>query len=254
MSQHRPATAIEAFHLAFLEVLRKRLDPARYVLKGGVNLRYFFGSVRYSEDIDFDIIGVPVATLEKNVDAVLSSPALAFTLRSAGLAVAVEQVSKPKQTETTRRWKVPVAPDGQSQLVRTKIEFSNRNGDDRHELEAVPERVVRPYGLRPPSVRHYLAEPATEQKIRALAGRSETQARDVFDLDLLLRAQPRATGSVDAETRRTAAERGLELPYEAFANQVLPFLDPEVAELYDETTWEQMRLVVTDKLLEEDGR
>jgi hypothetical protein len=189
-----------------------------------------------------------VATLEKNVDAVLSSPALAFTLRSAGLAVAAEQVRKPKQTETTQRWKVPIVREGESQLVRTKIEFSNRNGDDRHELEAVPERVVRPYGLRPPSVRHYLAEPATEQKVRALAGRSETQARDVFDLDLLLRATPLAPGSIDAETLTIAAERGLELPYEAFASQVLPFLDPEIAELYDEGAWEQMRLAVTDKL------
>lgn len=35
-----PAQAVEAFHLAFLEILRKRLDPGRYVLKGGVNLRY----------------------------------------------------------------------------------------------------------------------------------------------------------------------------------------------------------------------
>lgn len=115
----------------------------------------------------------------------------------------------------------------------------------------MPERVVRPYGLRPPPVRHYLVEPATEQKVRALAGRSETQARDVFDLDLLLRARPSALDGVAAETRRTAAERGVELPYEAFADQVLPFLDAEVAELYDDTAWDQMRFAVADKLLEE---
>lgn len=243
------AQAVEAFHLGFVEVLRKRLDPGRYVLKGGVNLRYFFDSVRYSEDIDFDVLGVPVATLERNVDAVLASSALAITLRGTGLAVIVDEVSKPKQTDTTRRWKVPVAQNGQRHPVRTKIEFSNRNGDDRHALEAVPERVVGRYGLRPPSVRHYLAEPATEQKVRALAGRSETQARDVFDLDLLLRAAPSASGAVDADTRRTAAERGLELPYGAFADQVLPFLDPEVAELYDAEAWDRMRLAVADKLL-----
>ncbi len=248
----RPAEVIEAFHLAFLEVLRKRLDPGRYVLKGGANLRYFFDSVRYSEDLDLDVSGAPGWTLEGKVDAVLTSPALAITLRSSGLAVAVEELSKPKQSDTTRRWKVPIAAPGQTRPIRTKIEFSNRNGEHRYELEAVPARVVAPYGLRAPSVQHYLAEPATEQKVLALADRSETQARDVFDLDLLLRRAPLTQGSVAADIRTAAVERALELPYEAFEDQVLPFLDPEVAELYDETSWQQMQLLVADKLAEED--
>lgn len=252
MATLQPTPTIEAFHLAFLEVLRKQLDPTRYVLKGGANLRYFFDSVRYSEDIDLDVFGVQGSTLERNVDTVLASRALEVTLRSSGLAVVLDQVSKPKQSDTTRRWKVPIALDGQSQPVRTKIEFSNRNGEDRYELDVVPDRVVQAYGLRPPSVQHYLAEPATEQKVLALAGRSETQARDVFDLDVLLRKAPLALGAVDAETRKTAAERGLELPYEAFTDQVLPFLDREVADLYDEMSWDRMQLFVTDQLLEED--
>jgi hypothetical protein len=252
MAKLSPAQTIEAFHLAFLEVLRQRLDPSRYVLKGGTNLRYFFDSVRYSEDIDLDVSGIPGSALEEKVDGLLQSPALAITLRSSGLVVAIDEVSKPKQTDTTRRWKVPILANGPSEPIRTKIEFSNRNGEQRYELEAVPARVVTPYGLRPPSVQHYLAEPATEQKILALAGRSETQARDVFDLDLLLRKSPLAPGAVDADDRRAAAERGLELPYEAFADQVLPFLDPEVADLYDETSWQQRQSFVIDALLEED--
>lgn len=52
------AQRIELFHLAFLEMLSKRLDLSRYVLKGGANLRYFFGSVRYSEDIDIDLLRI----------------------------------------------------------------------------------------------------------------------------------------------------------------------------------------------------
>ena len=43
------AQVIEAFHLVFLEVLRQKLDPTRYVLKGGANLRYFFDSVHHAE-------------------------------------------------------------------------------------------------------------------------------------------------------------------------------------------------------------
>ena len=50
------AQLIEAFHLAFLQVLQARVQQEHYVLKGGANLRYFFDSVRYSEDIDLDAI------------------------------------------------------------------------------------------------------------------------------------------------------------------------------------------------------
>jgi len=227
------------------------LDPTRYVLKGGANVRYFFGSVRYSEDIDLDVFGVDGWMLEDKIDAVISSAALTMTMRSSELVVVEDEVTKPRQTDTTRRWKVPIGAPGDRQPTRTKIEFSNRNGEDRFKLEAVPARVVAPYGLRPPSAQHYLGEAATEQKVLALAGRSETQARDVFDLDLLLRKTPLTPAAIDAATRQAAAERGLELPFEAFADQVLPFLDPEVASLYDESAWEQMQRFVTDELLKD---
>jgi hypothetical protein len=39
------------------------------------------------------------------------------------------------------------------------------------------------------------------------------------------------------------------LPFAAFRDQVLGFLDPEVTELYDKAAWEQMQLFVTDTLL-----
>ena len=104
MATYRAVQTIECFHLAFLEVLRARLDPARYVLMGGANLRYFFDSVRYSENIDLDVSGVAGWMLEHKVDGVLSSQPLEFILRSSGLAVVATDVTKPKQTETTRRW------------------------------------------------------------------------------------------------------------------------------------------------------
>ena len=98
------AQIVEFFHVAFLDVLSKRLDPARYVLKGGANLRYFFGSLRYSEDIDLDMNGVTPWSLEGKVDGVLASGVMKALLRLGDMAIA--EVSKPKQTETTRRWKV----------------------------------------------------------------------------------------------------------------------------------------------------
>jgi predicted nucleotidyltransferase component of viral defense system len=248
MPEFRDAQVVELFHLAFLQVLQARLDQTRYVLKGGTNLRYFFDSVRYSEDIDLDIDGVAPWTLTEKVDGILASPTIGAVLRSGGLAV--ESFTKPKQTETTRRWKVAIAVTGRSETVRTKIEFSHRDGERAYILEPVADRIVAPYALRAPTVQHYTADAATEQKIEALAGRSETQARDVFDLDLLLRRQTLEDGTIDPQILEQAAERGLELPFDAFRDQVLPFLDPEVTELYDsKAAWEQMQLFVTDKLL-----
>lgn len=241
------AQITELFHIAFLDVLARRLDPARYVLKGGANLRYFFESLRYSEDIDLDISGVEPWGLEEKVDGVLDSGAMKALLRVGGLAIA--EFSKPKQTTATRRWKVAIEASGRPDLVRTKIEFSNRNGEKRYRLEAIPSHIVTPYALRSPSVQHYTEDAPTEQKIKALAGRSETQARDVFDLDLLLRRRPLAAGSLDSQLLIDAAERALRLPFAAFRDQVLPFLEPDVVELYEtEGAWEQMQTFVAGKL------
>lgn len=244
-----PAQTIECFHLGFLAVLRTRLDEGRYVLKGGANLRYFFASVRYSEDIDLDITDIEGWKLEDQVDKALSSDALRIVLRAAGVSVLTDDITKPKQTDTTRRWKIPVAAASLSQPVRTKVEFSARNGERRFGLETVPSEIVRPYALRPPSVQHYFLAPATEQKVLALAGRPETQARDVFDLDLLLGRASLEEGAVSAEVRQKAAEACTELPFQAFEDQVRPFLDPPVAALYDDAAWSQMQEHVVTELL-----
>lgn len=249
MSPLGSAQVTELFHIAFLDVLSKRLDPSRFVLKGGANLRYFYGSVRYSEDIDIDITGVPEWRLAEKVDGLLASAPLAALLRVAGLRVV--ESSHPKGTETTQRWKVAVGAPGQPRPVRTKIEFSYRNGDDRFLLEPIPSEIVEPYALRPPSVQHYVAGAPVEQKVAALADRSETQARDVFDLDLLLRRQPLAAGALEPELLARAADRALELPFAAFRDQVLPFLEPDVTELYaGEESWVQMQTFVAGKLEE----
>lgn len=245
------AQVIEFFHVVFLEALQARLDQSHYVVKGGANLRYFFGSLRYSEDIDIDAVSIEPWKLEAKVDEVLASPAMGLLLRSGGLAVA--QVTKPERTATTQRWKPLIAVSGRKVPVRTGIEFSRRPTDPRRVLEAIPDRVVAPYALRAPTMLHYTADAAIEQKIGALVQRSETQARDVFDLELLLRGHRDAIGAGELRTHLldVAAERALELPLEVFRDQVVPFLDPEIAELYsDRTAWERIQAFVAERLME----
>jgi predicted nucleotidyltransferase component of viral defense system len=245
------AQVIEFFHLAFLQVLQARLGQSRYVLKGGTSLRYFFGSLRYSEDIDLDAVNIEPWKLAAKIDETLTSPAMGILLRSGGLAL--DQVTKPKQTATTQRWKPMVTVAGRHSNVRTKIEFSHRSADARRVLEAVPERVVAPYALRPPTMLHYTADAAMEQKVAALAHRSETQARDLFDLELLLRQNPEAltAGAIAPNTLDLAVERAFELPFQAFEDQVVRFLDAEIVELYDHpTAWARTQAFVAARLAE----
>lgn len=228
-------------------MLGSRLDPARYVLKGGANLRYFFASERYSEDIDLDLIRPVPWSLEDQVDAALGSPALRGLLAIGDLTLA--ERTSAKQAETTHRWKIGIQAPGGSALVRSKVEFSNRDGDGDYALAYLPDAVVEPYALRPPSVQHYGAAAATAQKVAALAGRPQTQARDVFDLELLLRRQPLVKGSLDAALLETAVERALEQDYAAFRDQVLPFLESAAAELVASPgAWEQIQAFVADRL------
>lgn len=241
------APAIERFHLTFLRVLSVALRPSQFVLKGGANLRYYFGSPRYSNDIDLDSRVAEGWRLEEIVDGVLKGQALSTMLATAGLALA--EFSKPKQTETTRRWKVELS-GGLTPLVRTKIEFSNRGRDERLVAEQVPLARVAPYGVEPPIVQRYTLAPMIEQKVAALALRGETKARDVFDLDLLFRQRgtERSPAPVLTDHADAASARALELRYASFATQVLPFLEPPIAMLYPKSQWEAMQLFVGERI------
>jgi predicted nucleotidyltransferase component of viral defense system len=239
------------FHLQFLRALTSdRQDWC--VLKGGSNIRYFFDSPRYSNDIDLDFHGRKAWQVGDAVDKVLIGRALRTLTHLARIEIA--ETSAPRQTDTTRRWKIGIRAEGHSELIRTKIEFSDRNGgSDDISAERVPDNIVGPYGITAPLLCHYGETAAIEQKIAALALRNETKARDVFDLDLLLRRR-RAGGStrpgLSSEHATQAAARALEISYDSFTTEVMPFLDAEIAALYSEADWDHMRSSVAT-LLEE---
>src|SRR5688572_27341422 len=114
------------FHLVFMRaLLAKGEDKGLVALKGGCNLRFYFDSVRYSEDIDFDVVVIARGTLKNKVERLLSSPMVAAPLKTKGIRVA--SVSAPKQTETTQRWKVGLEAANVHAPLRTKIEFSRRD-------------------------------------------------------------------------------------------------------------------------------
>lgn len=180
----------------------------------------------------------------------MSGPALATLARSSKLELV--EIAAAKRTDTTLRWKVALGAPEHPVPIRTKIEFSGRgDGSGEAGFAVVPDEIVQPYALQAPTVRHYLGTAAINQKIAALALRSETKARDIFDLELLLR-QRRAARSdaagLDGTHAADAADRALSIPFASFTTEIAPFLEPELAALYDEATWDAMCIAVAHDL------
>ena len=242
------AKLIEYLQLVFLQVLPTHLPIADYVAKGGANMRLFHDSRRRSQDIDLDYVGAAFWKVEDKVDETLASRAFRDLLRLAGVEIA--DLTKPKQTDTTRRWKFAVV--GRGADFNSKIEFSSRNAaDPEYTLEPARSDIGRAAGLRVVKANHYLATAAIRQKIRALAERSETEPRDVFDLDLLFAGHPDAVkaGDVDGALVAKALDAAFAIPFEAFADLVVDYLEEEFVEIYNRReVWDEMVTTVADHL------
>ena len=237
----------EIFHFSFLERMLKVSDPSNYVLKGGINLRFFFNSPRYSEELDLDVLVGSVTTLKKNIYKILQDAAFIRTLRTYGIAdIELNDPQKAKQTETTQRFRFGLITQSGLRLP-TKVEFSRRNGpDDNSVIEMINPEIARQYRKLAFRCQHYPGELATVQKVQALAGRPATQARDVFDLHLLhaggysdsIKANTRLTD----EIKQQAIDALVSLTFEDFQGQVIEFLDQENQRLYDSVyEWEAMQ-------------
>ncbi|HPF25322.1 MAG: nucleotidyl transferase AbiEii/AbiGii toxin family protein [Steroidobacteraceae bacterium] len=241
--------SIELFHLLFLRAFGARVDKSLFTLKGGCNLRFYFRSIRYSQDMDLDVHTLSVGTLRNNVDRVLAAPAFAQALRAQGTEIA--RASAPKQTSITQRWKLTLRVIETGAELPTKIEFSRRGFDGETEVAPVDAEIIRRYQLYPVIVQHYPLHAAFAQKIAALALREQVQSRDVFDLKRLLDAgaAQRPLAATAANHLSAAIDQALAVDYDAFASQVLAFLEPEYQQHYgSRKTWVELQEQVIEAL------
>ena len=255
----------EIFHLEFLRWLGRKLEAEHYVLKGGVNLRLFFRSIRYSEDMDIDIQGVRVDRIKKTVMDILSSQGLSQSLKSFGITKVIPpDIMKAKQTETTQRFKIHLlAPGGQD--LFTKIEFSRRGMKGTAAVEPVPAPLLRSYKMAPLLAPHYDTASAIQQKIQALAQRSVLQARlplgmtggqarDIFDLFVLSSQYNGAQGkplNVGEGVLRTALDNIFLVEFLQFRDTVAAYLEIGDQRMYSlPAAWDEIKLK-TARFLEE---
>lgn len=228
----------ELFHLALLRHLGTRLSGRSYAVKGGICLRFFHRSPRLSEDMDLDIVSqMRVETLRNAVDSVIDGRAMVATLLPLG--VTGLKVTKPKQTDTTQRWKVALQLSGGDSLP-TKVEFSRRRDQIQYSTGIPDGQLLKQYKMAPFAAQYYDAAQMAAQKIKALAAPARNALRDLFDLHHLLfglGTKPvEFVPLVEEVAIMAAAEKVLAFTFEEFQEQVLPYLTAELIPLYQDST------------------
>jgi predicted nucleotidyltransferase component of viral defense system len=240
---------IELFHLLFLRQLEGKLDKKLYALKGGCNLRFYFKSIRYSEDIDFDVTTILKQTLASKVTRILEGIDFKRILQSKDIAI--EQVNPAKQTDTTQRWKILLKINNSIVSIPTKIEFSRRKMNEGVIYEPVDKDIITQYNLYPVICNHYSREIAFLQKIEALIHRTETQARDVFDLKWLLDRGAITKINLSKVEIEIAITNALSISYVDFKGQVVAYLVDDYKSFYDSAEkWNAIQLQVIHSLQE----
>lgn len=245
----------EAFHFCFLERLLNLSDIRLYVLKGGVNLRFYFRSPRYSEDMDLDVLGGGVQTLRKNGYKILEDAAFRRSLKVFDIdSIEINDPHKAKHTQTTQRFRCALVR-ASGQRLPTKVEFSRRVDEPGEAaiIERIDPDIARPYRRLAYRCRHYSGTAAVVQKVGALAGRPATQARDVFDLAILIRGGHFAAATKEGALAQApvtgAIESLMTLTPHDYEGQVTEFLGADSRNEYSgAAAWDSLRNDVFESL------
>jgi len=248
MHQYNPLQLRELFHIEFLRWLGRKVKAENYAVKGGVNLRFFFKSFRYSEDMDLDARNIRVIQLKEVVMSILDAPTFQDNLSPFGIIRTVApDIARAKQTETTQRFKIHLISSSGEDLF-TKIEFSRRGFAGNVVVGALDDAILRAYRLAPLLVPHYDIDSAIAQKLHALAARKTVQARDIFDLYVLSSQYAggnKPTGSIKTDSLSKAYERVFDLEFKQFRDTVVSYLSSEDQAVYNKPeSWEEVRLKV----------
>lgn len=238
----------EVFHIEFLRWLGRKVKAEHYAVKGGVNLRFFFKSFRYSEDMDLDARSIKVIQLQEAVMKILGSRTFQDNLKPFGImSIVPPDIGRAKQTETTQRFKLHFSASSGENLF-TKIEFSRRGFSGNVVVEPIDTAILRVYKLAPLLTPHYDIQSAIMQKVHTLATRATIQARDIFDLYMLTSQYTtgeKLLNNIKDNMLTKAHERVFEVGFSQFRDTVISYLSDEDRALYDSSkSWEEIQLKV----------
>jgi hypothetical protein len=242
-----PLQQREVFHIEFLRWFGREVEAKHYALKDGINMRFFFNSLRYSEDMDIDITELRLEILQDTVMKILSTRSFEDIFKPYGIErVIPPDITKAKQTETTQRFKIHLITFAGEDLF-TKVEFSRRGTEKGIVLQSVPNSILRAYKLIPLIVPHYDIQSTIMQKIDAIVSQSTIQARDIFDL-YILSSQYSDLETTDFEIlEKDKIEKAYKnvfmVTFEQFRDTVVSYLPPEEQNIYNtDSSWDEIRL------------
>lgn len=250
--------AREAVHVLLLRELQNIGSGDAVTLKGGVNLRLFFGSVRYSEDMDLDGNLEWAPAIRNTISGIFDSRPFHSSLLALGLRGLDSGEGVNKDTDTVFRYKFRIIGRGDVRYpTKVEVSFRPRHEADNATVEPVPPGFVSGY-LEPGvslHVAHYDQLAAVRQKVDALVGRTHVQARDVFDLRVLGLNAPDSPlvdhliDQVDPGELEAARDRALGISFEEYDGQVVEFLAEDARDKYGSTeAWDEIRLEVVQAI------
>ena len=219
-------------------------------LKGGCNLRFFFQSVRHSEDIDFDVATIAKATLSKKVDDLLASP-VGGTPQDPGSGLGGPFETQTNGNDAALEGRSPGRGFGDGDPHEDRVLPSRK--DQGRSLRGYPASVTSTYAMPPFLATHYPVREAIVQKIHALGDRREPQPRDIFDLNHLFPRMPDriALSREEKSWLPAAIDNAMSISFDDYSSKVVAYLEPEHAELFSaRDAWHLMQQVVVDRLTE----
>jgi predicted nucleotidyltransferase component of viral defense system len=179
----------EALQLILLDNLYAQSESRHLIFQGGTALRWVYGGMRFSEDLDF------VTSLSvKDIDKILSKTLK--KMESACIAQFGPGISEPKiksRRKSSTQMLFIYRPDGQRESIAVKLEFERLKDGHQPDFEKFVLRDLPPVTaiirsgemVLPYSSSIILVETPEEilsDKVRALYERQYIKGRDIYDV------------------------------------------------------------------------
>lgn len=221
-----------------------------FVLKGGMAMKVHHSQARATQDIDLDCMN----DMELYDMQLLMRKAILRATKDKLLENI--QISEPKQTDTTARWRIKGFDPQTRQPLTLTVEVSRRDHIHPNEFEEVPfsySNIEKPILV-------YNNRSLAFKKIKALLSPSREAPRDVADLFLLIKAEvdppvdqlkqfiaQNPSFSID-QWVRSMWDKIDSMDTKRFKSEVLPSLPAthQAQEWYK--NWDDVRLEVASKL------
>jgi predicted nucleotidyltransferase component of viral defense system len=163
----------EYFQHVFLSELYREKNSEKLLFKGGTALRIVYGSSRFSEDLDFNGVGISIIQIEGIVESVL------VKMEERGIKAVIEE---SKKTSGGYLAIFQFSGDGYQSGIQMEVSTRGKAQSKGGSAALVQSDLVPAYTLY-----HLNEQDLVREKVEATLTRSK--ARDFYDLYFILRSR-----------------------------------------------------------------